>query len=236
MRSAPLRRALHRSRSRGAAIFVVALVITLLMGIGVFASRSASLSTAATGHQRQLVQTRYLTDFAVLLAANKLGDMTQAAAFAQQMKNPPQFCEAQAGLLGEETCYKLPYKQIRDELAVSGCPPLNAGGTKLQQCPASACEPVLGSDPANQIPGSLGMADLEGDFLVELTDLLAGPPRAGDNYNPGNQIPTVKFVTVTAFGQVRIRNTGGAVLDPISSGSASTLKARAIIASAPIFD
>ena len=47
-----LARRARRGRERGAAVFIVVLLISMLLGIGMFAARSASLSTATSGHER----------------------------------------------------------------------------------------------------------------------------------------------------------------------------------------
>src|SRR5690606_12066623 len=51
---------------RGLTVYVVLLVIAMLSAVGIFASRSASLATAQSGHFRQMMQTHYVTELAVL--------------------------------------------------------------------------------------------------------------------------------------------------------------------------
>jgi hypothetical protein len=58
----------RRRRERGAAIFIVVLLITMLLGIGLFAARSASLSTSASGHARQMTQAQYLAEYGILMS------------------------------------------------------------------------------------------------------------------------------------------------------------------------
>jgi hypothetical protein len=64
-----LRVILRRREQRGAALFLVVMVISVLSGIGVFAMRSASLVDVATGYNRQGVQAAFLADFAARGAA-----------------------------------------------------------------------------------------------------------------------------------------------------------------------
>jgi len=44
----------QRGSERGAAVFMVVLLLTMLTGIGLFAVRSAVLSTSSSGHARQM--------------------------------------------------------------------------------------------------------------------------------------------------------------------------------------
>jgi hypothetical protein len=53
-----------RRSERGAALFLVVMVISVLSAIGVFAMRSASLVDVAAGYNRQGVQAAMLADFA----------------------------------------------------------------------------------------------------------------------------------------------------------------------------
>lgn len=58
----------RRRQERGAAIFIVVLLITMLFGIGLFAAQSASLSTSASGHARQMTQAQYLAEYGILMS------------------------------------------------------------------------------------------------------------------------------------------------------------------------
>jgi hypothetical protein len=62
-----------RREQRGAALFLVVMVITILSAIGLFAMRSASLVDVATGYNRQGVQAAFLADFAARGAATFMG-------------------------------------------------------------------------------------------------------------------------------------------------------------------
>ena len=67
-----LARARARREQRGAAIFLVVLVLTIVAGIGVFSMRSAGLVDLATGYSRQSVQTTFIADYAARAAATYL--------------------------------------------------------------------------------------------------------------------------------------------------------------------
>jgi len=67
-----LTRARARREQRGAAIFLVVLVLTIVAGIGVFSMRSAGLVDLATGYSRQSVQTTFVAEYAARAAATYL--------------------------------------------------------------------------------------------------------------------------------------------------------------------
>lgn len=220
----------RRARQRGAALFVIALVISLLMGIGVYAARSASLSTQASGYGRQVVQTHYVTDYSMMFAIDKLSGNT-AAAYVKQALKATDTCDAQA-LPGAEmatrSCYKLRYSDVAQELN-QGC------SGQFQACPGTACVPIIPPDLVSRIPGSLGLGNVEADFNVEMTDVSQGYQATGMARNRSNQIPWSQYVTITSTGQVRITNTGGNPgLDSTSSESASTERVRALMLTAPL--
>ena len=50
-----------RASERGAAVFVVVLVLTLLSALGLFAVRSATSTNLSAGYSRQMTQTHYMT-------------------------------------------------------------------------------------------------------------------------------------------------------------------------------
>src|ERR1700720_2843853 len=78
-----------RASERGAAVFVVLLVIVMLTGIGVFATRAAALATQASGFERQMTQTHYLTEYAVLVTAAELSSPRMDAYIIAMAKNGP---------------------------------------------------------------------------------------------------------------------------------------------------
>ncbi len=65
-------RGAHLVVERGAAVFVVVSVITLLTSVGLFAVRNSTLSNKASGYNRQLMQTHYVTDLAVVTTVSRI--------------------------------------------------------------------------------------------------------------------------------------------------------------------
>jgi hypothetical protein len=95
----PARRAAiraRRGRERGAAVFVVVLLISMLLGIGLFAARSASLATAASGHARQMTQSQYLAEYGILLSRAELDDTQAVQVWRDLALKPGAACYGQA--------------------------------------------------------------------------------------------------------------------------------------------
>ena len=224
-----LARSRRRRRERGAAVFVVVMVITLLLGIGVLAARSASLGTAASGNERQMTQTHYMTEYAMLLAVANLspapnGVNSKVASYIKHAADP-QFgdyglCMAQknqvvpAANLPRPTCYRMAYTETEAEMA-----------------------------PADHVlnPYGLGSPTIEGFFWVEITDV-SGPaaPQPGMLANAGaqNQSTQIYDVTATAIAQIRTKSLlpqpPGAPLDTTQAGNQSSELSRAFLRVGPI--
>jgi hypothetical protein len=215
-----LRRLRRRSRQRGAALFLVVLVITLLMGVGMFAARSAGLAAAASGSERQMTQARYVADYGLSFAAAKLSN-GGAQTYLNLMRNPvntgasPELCFGQNVNMTQRTCYRVLKSDLDTDFG-------NAGGG------FNVCDPV-----AAGVPGSLGMGNAECDFVVEVSDLSEGFTLPGFALGPGKALK-FWYVTGTASGQVRVKNTGGtAGLDATSAESSSTQTVRSHILVGP---
>ena len=61
-----------RQNQRGAAVFIVVMVITLLTAVGMFAARSASLVDVASGYGRNAMQTQYVSEYGAILTSHEL--------------------------------------------------------------------------------------------------------------------------------------------------------------------
>jgi hypothetical protein len=193
-------------------VFIVVLMLTMLLGIGMFAARSAALATASSGNLRQATQTRYASEYAILLATAKLSD-GGAQSYLNQAANIPvakaQNCEAQVGL-PRPTCYKFFYGEIEAELAVQG-----QHVARLY---------------------SFGSPDVETDFSVELTDVSEfSGTLPGMDGRGGNQSPKFFDVTLTSTAQIRAGHAApGAPLSDKSKATASTERSRAYLQVGPL--
>jgi len=218
VKSPRYRALVRRSRQRGATLFVVVLVITLLMGIGGFAARSSQVATAASGSERQMTQARYVAEYGMLFATAKLSN-GGAQRYLQLMRTPvntgtPELCYGQNTLMPQRTCYRVLANDVQNDISGNGF---------------NVCDKAVGTTP-----GTLGLANVECDFNVELTDLSEGFTMSGFDLGHGKALK-FWYVTATSTGQVRIVNTGAGALDATSgeSSSTQTLRGRVLVGPFP---
>src|SRR5262249_51280359 len=114
----PSRSRLPRVRERGATLFVIVLVMTLLMGIGAFAARSAHLATTSSGHVRQQTQARYVGEYGIMIAAARLSG-APGQAFVNAIGTPvdaANLCAGQtATAMTQRTCYKMDTSEVQQK-------------------------------------------------------------------------------------------------------------------------
>ena len=210
-------RARSGAGERGAAVFVVVLVISLLSALGMFAVRSAMLTNLTAGYNRQMVQTHYMTEFALSLMASELGG-TARQNYADEMWSGkyPTLC-AGGSTLTNATCFPVYYSDLQGRVQT-----YTAANVLL--IPA-----VAGT------PGSLGPAALEGDLRVELTDIHeAMPPVRGMDLTGTSASPRYYSVTLTATGQVRPQSADPAQCDASSRAAAGVEASRAHLVVGPL--
>jgi hypothetical protein len=191
------RTARRRSGERGAAMFIVLMVIMILSAIGTFALSNARFEVQASGFLRQ---------HAVSMEATNLGAqaaMAEVAAapdvYAKYMRTSAstgEVCRANAGLPASPPppCFHLYALDIENRTGLTT--------DHLFQ------RPNAGS------PGSLGLDQITGGFWVELTEPLdvirpiAGAPIDG---SPGT--PRFLDVTLSSTGTVFIDSNANGVID-----------------------
>lgn len=161
-----LARARSRRRTRGAAVFVVVLVITLLSALGVWAARSATMVDVATGHSRQALQVQYVSE---------LGLQSTTTFLANGLAN--EF--VRLGKLGAERCTQGLDPTVF--LRTPFCYPFFS--TDLN---GAFMRPLLRMGAETDGENSLGPygtttapVNLRGDFVVEMTDIGPAPPCVG---------------------------------------------------------
>ena len=179
-----LERLRARRRARGAAVFIVVLMITALMGVGMFAARSASLSTMASGYNRQALQTHYMAEYAMMLTAAELS-AGNAQVYRDLAVNP-----------------LIPAGQK----CAAGGPPVPC----VRVCKSDIDARMASSGQGSLGTFSLGASTIHGDFCVELTGwapdtrVVPGMTQTFRYYD----------VTATALGQVQGVVTGGGAVAP----------------------
>lgn len=215
--SRPRTRWASRTGERGASLLVVLLVITLLMGIGLFTAESTRLAVATSGNERRMTQARYVAEYALLVMQSKLsnglGEAYLKAMSGTYTSNGTTLdqCTGQAQAnMTAPTCAKLYYNDVKAELAAVNPP--------FQVCDATS----------NGTPGSLGLANAVCDFAIELTDKTQGTIPAGTNVSTagamGSQTLKYWFVTASATGWVRLNDPNAA--NAAESSTNQLLRAR----------
>lgn len=173
-----------RGSERGAAIFVVLLVLTILTAIGVFAARAAGLNQRMSGYSRQSTQTGYITEYGMITVVDTLFG-PNAGAYKQEISGSHDLCHAIEGIdidAGALPCKRVSSSEIQKQLT-------SAGNNAV----------LFNSDSLTYQPD----AGIAPDFVVELTDMYRERPIPG--YDQGGTGPAMKFfqVTLTGTGQVR---------------------------------
>jgi Tfp pilus assembly protein PilX len=198
-----------RAQERGAAIFIVVMVIALLTAVGLFAARAASLTDVAAGFDRQSLQALALAEYAGKAATAQIG--STPSGYVNMIWNSQDRCQVNEritdpSLLGAGMtrvgCYNIYSDEIRNAVSTG---PLNVANLLEPQTSSNpgSLGPVLPANPsATDEPNSF----VDGVFKVELTDAFQKlPPARMDQ--AANQYRAYQ-ITLTAFAQ--IRNLSGA--------------------------
>jgi hypothetical protein len=178
-----------RREERGAAVFMVVMVLTLVSAIGVFSMRSASLVDVATGFNRQSVQAGFMAEYAARAAASYIGENEGLV-------------DSQTRVAGCATAL-----QLADALAP--CTVLKTSLLAERYDPSSALHEGLS--------GSLSMPDdptpIQAEFVTELTE----PGPANAIAAPGFVSGQFKQLTLTSIA--RVYPTDASSTDVCSTGS-----------------
>ena len=163
-RRASLRRG--GASERGATLFVVVLVITLLTGVGLYTVHSAGLVEQASGNGRQALQTEHLAQLGALATMSKLvqtpGALTGAQLEARSDPANAEDCSSTQGVVASDT-------------GVPFCLELNSD---------SPTDFPLANDAALFGQNSFGMAidePITGKFQTETTEVDKAGPVAGSS-------------------------------------------------------
>lgn len=229
-----------RKNQRGAAVFIVVMVVTLLTAIGVFAARSSSLVDVAVGYDRQAVQAQLLSDYGGRLAVAELTDPAKASTYnraLQEQRDSPdkEPCPSNAAvdrnaLNMAPACYKFSGLYL-NQLVQQQNSAISLLETQGTDTPGSL-GPPLGLDAqdrsVNTSAGSLLVEVLESYQTLE-------PPPGVDVGNTSRSPRAVQF-TLTSWAQVRniAASAQGAnqlwcASDAQSSSSASVQRVRAYV-------
>ena len=189
--SAPCRAA--REGERGAAVFIVVMVLTLLTAVGLFAVRSASLADLAAGYDREGAQASLVAEYAITASAAYLANdpSTVLLGYKASIDRSPQPCQSNAipGTFPSPAprpgCYRLELAELQTSFGKTGesvFAPANLSGG-----PSGSTSSLNANETTNAT------------FVVEVTDAAkTGVPAEGDDA----RVSTISM-TLTAISQVR---------------------------------
>jgi hypothetical protein len=185
----------RRSR-RGAALFIVVLVILSLTGVALFAARSASVDVAIAGRYKQAAQTHQVARLGMQTTVAELGRDPSTYMRAMKDKNlfggTPKICK-----------YEVTKDMANVFMDTGGCYRFAYGGVESAiQKSAFATTPnvqlMQPGDWSSEMPSSIGTADTRPNFAMEMTDKVElSWPVPGFQ---GGQGTNMRFYTVTITG------------------------------------
>ena len=204
-----------RRGQRGAAVFIVVMVLTLLTAVGIFAVRSAAMADAAAGYDREGAQAALIAQYgitatAALMASGSANTFITAlndSGIIESPPNPkPDQCESNGlppwpgGIVPpppRQTCLRFDMLRLQTNL-------LGAAG------PTFFAPPNVGS-VANSTSSLNANETTNATFVVELTE-------GGDTGGlmPGGGTPVQ--ITLTAISQVRPAAACAAALPMTTAG------------------
>src|SRR5688572_6675352 len=213
----------QRQHERGAAVFIVVMVVTLLTAVGVFAIRSASLVDVASGYNRQSLQTEYVTDYGLLLAAHELS--TQAAsAYTNIAQSGTDDCLSTSvvntTVVGNPFCYAFQSQELGERFSTDGLFDDSEG------LPGTVVDPVgADADDAD---------NLEARFVVEMTEAFQTGSVKGADLTSNQLVPVQ--VTLTARGFVNPPRADAAVCtDAAAAGGIQEVRSHVVLPAVPRF-
>jgi len=208
----------RREGERGAAVFIVMMVLTLLTAVGLFAVRSASLAELAAGYDREGAQAALVAEYAITASAAYLANdpSTVLIGYKASMGPTPQPCQSNAmpgtypSPAPRPGCYRLELAEVQASFMRSS--------NETVFAPPNLVGTVLGGTSslnANETTNAT--------FVVEVTDAAkTGVPANGDDA----KVSLVQM-TLTAISQVR---PAAACAASLSAPAAGQQVMRALIA------
>jgi Tfp pilus assembly protein PilX len=183
-----------RADERGAALFIVMMVIVLLSAIGVYAVRAAALLEMASGNDRKAAQAMYISEFGLrLVAADMIGKEDD---YKARVTSGQSTCRASANLVLPDghpiPCFSV--DQIEATSRMTAGTGAYVGRFDLTN---ATLDGLLG-----RIVRRTESANAAAGFRVEITDI--GPaPRAKAGTDLSSQNFKHQQVTFTTTGLVR---------------------------------
>ncbi len=208
---------LGRSQQRGAAIFVVVMVLTLLTAIGVFAARTTSMVDMATGYARQSAQTEGVGVYAVQMGANELAE-GRATSIGELMEERTETCPSNRGI-ANLPCRKVLDNELRARV-VSMAPSTALLDEQVAAAPGSL-GPMLGASSQARA--------IEGNIMLEFIEDYQSAPPPGEDARYG-----AHEFTFNAWAQIRPVTTAANTNWCAANGASTGASIRAIRANVTV--
>jgi hypothetical protein len=153
-------------------MFVVAMTISVLASVGVYALAAAANEVATSGNERQNTQTHYLAEYGVLAIAHEVAGPKANFYFNLVTQMP------------DTKCLSLPNVPATASIQTRACRQIQSAELAQTWTTPTATLAYGGTTPAMPFstgipPGSFGTTPLNGDFYLELTDPTKTAPPAG---------------------------------------------------------
>jgi hypothetical protein len=218
----------RRRGSRGATIFLVTLVMTLLAAMGVFAARATSLSGRAAGYLRQSEQSHYLMQHAMVLALNEID--RGATVYGARNANSTvtnQSCTTTAAYPSIKIpCVKFSTDWTKEDAFQAAVRRAQSASGKPLVKPVEL-PPTLNPDPAQNTPGTFGPWPLLPSMYVEMTDVseLERPPPGTAVSGNGSQFKyrQATLVGISQVGPYPVNGPTAACASPEEKGAATVV-------------
>ena len=213
------KRYIQRRQERGAALFIVVLVLTMLAGLGMFAVRTTSLVDLAAGYDRQANQADYAGEFAAKATSSHLTGSENAY-------------HSQAAM-GLDTCRSNGLLNALPGLARRNCRILTS--QTIWSEVATFKPAIAGPITAPTLLGDLG-TNINGSFRVELTEAGRAYGVVGSNAGPSSSGTTMKFMQSTMSIEAYVHPTGvqGSTCTDVGTPGAAVSRLRSHIIYGPI--
>jgi len=165
-----------RREQRGAAVFLVVMVMTIAAAIGIFSMHSASLTEVAVGYSRQSTQAKLIAEYAARATAN---DVQRAPALADSTETIENCAPALIALDPKAPCYVFKTDMLLDSLSAT-----------------------WESQPPGSFYGQLGAENdatrIDAELVTEMTEPSMAPVRLSPGFTSG----MFRQVTFTSFARV----------------------------------
>ncbi|MFO0553126.1 MAG: hypothetical protein U0271_32360 [Polyangiaceae bacterium] len=235
-----LPRRARRVARRGVTVFIVLLVITMLGAVGIFAARASQLGVTNAGRYREAVQTHYVAEGGMNGAVSEFA--RDPSGYLVQMRGSTSLATPASGVY---PCQDIPF--------ASGFTPASTNCLRLGydaveksarnrtgNATIGLFEKKNKTGGGESLPGSFGMGNVGGNFVVEFTDERpVEPPPAGMALAGGVGV-SLKFKSVTAraTGQIVPTDAAGTELAVTAdtfkfTSSVETIRAEVIIGPVP---